>query len=103
MIQRDIQGLLDEYGNDLVIVHGGCPTGADKIAHDLCRQLNIREEVFPAQWDTFGKAAGPKRNAFMVSQGADLVLAYPKGVSRGTRHCMSVARKAGIEVIDNEC
>lgn len=89
-----------------VLVHGGCPTGADAIADEVWRDLMTRypplgtPEVHPADWRKHGRAAGPKRNAHMVSLGADVCLAFPLGASRGTRGCMALAEKAGIPVID---
>ena len=88
----------------LTVVHGNCPTGADAVADkwasQSCLKGLVTVERFPADWDTFGKAAGPLRNQQMVDSGADLVLAFPLGKSRGTRHCMRVAREAGIPVND---
>lgn len=96
----DILALLDIHGDDLVIVHGKCPTGADKIAEEFCDELNITQEKYPANWNRYGNAAGPIRNRKMVSLGADVVLAYPLGKSSGTRGCMELAEAAGIEVLD---
>lgn len=81
-----------------VVVHGDCPTGADRIASDWCQtQRDIFEEKHPANWK-FGKSAGPIRNQHMVDLGADICLAFPLPESRGTRHCMTAAAKAGIPV-----
>lgn len=46
----------------------------------------------------FCPAAGPLRTRDMVALGADLVLAFPLGPSRGTRSCMRLARQAGLSV-----
>lgn len=81
-----------------ILVHGGCPTGADAIADKVWRKQGFPVEVHPADWDAHGKAAGPLRNQAMVDLGADLVLAFPLGVSRGTRDCMARARSAGLLV-----
>lgn len=86
-----------------VIVHGGCPTGADAIAGNWARRydyLGLTEETWPADWSRHGRAAGPIRNAAMVAAGADVMLAFPLGASRGTRGCMRLAEAAGIRVVD---
>ena len=113
-----ISGLRCEFnfaqlaGKRLVVVHGACPTGADKFADDwylslvpcggyafrTLQRYDLSIERFPANWNLHGKAAGPLRNQQMVDAGADLVLAFPLGDSRGTRHCISVAVRAGIPV-----
>jgi hypothetical protein len=86
-----------------VLVHGDCATGADAMAHHwylMCRGvIPLGEDKFPAAWET-GRAAGPERNERMVKAGADLVLAFPLPEGSGTQHTMSLARAAGIEVIE---
>jgi hypothetical protein len=72
----------------------------DTLAAEVAEKLGMQIEAYPADWATFGKAAGPRRNAVMVASGADAVLAFPLGRSPGTRHCMRLAEKAGIRVIN---
>ena len=50
-------------------------------------------------WKNLGRKAGPLRNQKMVDLGADICIAFPQGESRGTRNCMKLADKAGIEVV----
>lgn len=103
-------------GRPLVIVHGGCPTGADMIAVAWMRiywRTHARQEAHPAQGhptQDFGSwpAAGPRRNAHMVSLGADLCLAFigpctkpncrrpQPHDSHGATNCAGLAEKAGI-------
>jgi hypothetical protein len=83
---------------DVVIVHGDCPTGADAMAQEFAEQHGIRTERHPADWKRYGKFAGPKRNQEMVDLGADICLAFILPGSRGTKHCMGAAEKAGIPV-----
>lgn len=84
------------------LVHGGCATGADDIAHrwfmSAGRKLGVTETPFFANWDGRGRAAGPERNKRMVEAGADLVLAFPLPEGSGTQHTMALAREAGIEI-----
>lgn len=81
-----------------VLVHGGCPTGADEIADQYWRSVGLPVNVFPADWRQFGKKAGPLRNQEMVDFGADLVLAFPLPHSRGTLDCTNRADTAGLPV-----
>jgi hypothetical protein len=83
----------------LTVVHGDCPTGIDAEAERICEERGIPSERYPADWDTHGKSAGPRRNKQMVDLGADLCLAFPKGVSRGTRGCLALAKAAGIKTL----
>jgi hypothetical protein len=95
-------GLLFCQHGPFTLVHGACATGADAAAHhwyEVAGQtLGCIEIRFPADWEQFGKRAGPIRNAEMVKAGADLVLAFFSGDSRGTRHTVSLAEEAGIQV-----
>lgn len=48
------------------VVHGGA-RGADAAASAfLAERPEVEETVFPADWDRYGKAAGPRRNQAMV-------------------------------------
>lgn len=82
------------------VVHGDCPTGADRMAADYAAGiLGVTVEAHPADWATHGRAAGPLRNQAMVDLGADLCLAFPLGGSRGTRDCMRRSEAAGIPLL----
>lgn len=81
-----------------VVLHGACPTGADALADLLATRRKIRIERFEADWERYGKCAGPLRNAAMLAAGADLVLAFWDGASRGTANMIGIARAAGVEV-----
>jgi hypothetical protein len=85
------------------LIHGACATGADAHAHHWCEvagaALGVIEVQYPADWQQFGKRAGPIRNEKMIREaGAELVLAFPLLDSRGTWHTIELAKKAGIQV-----
>lgn len=82
----------------IVIVHGGCPTGADRMAWEWAWRAGVPCEVWPAEWAAHGRAAGPIRNAQMVAAGARFCLAFPLPGSRGTEDCVRRAEAAGIPV-----
>lgn len=86
---------LDSIRPTLVLCGGA--SGADRLASDWARAHNVPVEVFPADWKTHGRAAGPIRNQQMLDEGRpDIVLAFPGGP--GT-HDMSVkAALAGIPI-----
>lgn len=84
----------------MTVVHGGCPTGADDFAEQWAgyHAPEVTSEIHEAEWDEHGKAAGPIRNREMVQLGADIVLAFPLGESRGTRNTMQLAEGHGLYV-----
>jgi hypothetical protein len=88
-----------ELGKPLrpVLVHGACPTGADRMADELWRNLwGWPTEEHPADWEAHGKAGDPIRNQHMVSLGADLCVGFPLGESCGTYGCLALADAAEI-------
>jgi hypothetical protein len=87
------------FREQITIIHGGCPTGADSAAAAWVWSADeVRQEIFHADWEKYGKRAGPIRNAEMVKAGADVVLAFPLPGGRGTQHTIRLAREAGIPV-----
>ena len=79
-------------------VHGGCPSGADKLASMRSRIPGDSEAVYLADWDTHGKAAGFIRNTQMAKLSPEVCLAFWDGKSNGTRHMIEEAVKHGIPV-----
>lgn len=97
MILNEIYALADVLESSLTIVHGACPTGADHIADQWAHEReDVKVEHWPAKWELYGKAAGPRRNEAMVDAGADLCVAFLKDGSTGTRQTIALARTAKI-------
>lgn len=71
----------------------GMQTGGDAVGRLWADLAGINVVRFPADWDTYGKSAGPVRNAWMAWYGTHL-LALWDGASRGTANMIAVA-KAG--------
>lgn len=81
-----------------LVIDGGA-NGADLLARSWGWDRDVKRRTFPAKWKEHGKAAGPIRNAQMLSEGEpDLVVAFPGG--RGTANMVSLARGSGVKVIE---
>lgn len=78
------------------VVSGGA-TGADSGGEDWAKSREIPVKGFPADWKTYGKAAGPMRNQAMASY-ADAVALFPGG--KGTASMYRIAKATGIEIYD---
>lgn len=76
-----------------MIIHG-CARGVDTAAGDEALKWGLGVEEHPADWETYGKSAGFRRNAEMVER-ADLVVAFWDGRSHGTMNTISTARNRG--------
>ena len=85
-----------EWGVD-EIVHGGA-TGADACAAAFAMTREIEETVFEADWDMYGRAAGPKRNEEIAKylEVCGELVAFPGG--RGTQDMIRRASDHGIPV-----
>ena len=91
--------LLQSAGKGTVLVHGACPTGADRLADEITYSWPWTVERHPAEWYMHGKAAGPLRNQAMVDLGADVCIAFLLPGSRGTVDCAARAEAAGIRTL----
>lgn len=89
-----------------LLVHGDSPLGADRRAAEWAERHQVPAVPMPAQWQTLGRRAGPARNTAMVQLCKQLracgwlvlVIAFPAPASKGTRHCIDIAEKAGFAV-----
>lgn len=101
-IKRALMDAIWDLGTlpvNITVVHGACHLGgADTIAAEIAEGFGMKVEAHPAERGPRGEVLGPKRNAHMVSLGADLCLAFPDAKSRGTIDCMRKAANAGIPV-----
>lgn len=84
------------HPSSVIVVHGACPTGADAIVDVIAQDLGCQVERHPADWKTFGKSAGFRRNKEMVDLGAAYTLAFIKNGSRGASHTAGLSEDAGI-------
>ena len=83
-------------GRDFISGHA---RGADKLGERFANANQCKLLIFPADWKTHKKGAGPIRNQQMIDEGKpDLVVALPGG--RGTADMVRRAKKHGIEVAE---
>lgn len=126
-IRQSLAAVITTLGpQNVTIVHGACPTGADALTDQIAGEwAGLAIERHPADWDhcapgcpdkphrvrkqpgdihhpgeldDYCPGAGPRRNRHMVSLGADLCMPFPLPGSRGTKKCMRYARAAGIPI-----
>lgn len=90
-----------------LIIHGMCPTGADKWADEWAIENEVPVIRKPPNWNTHGRKAGPMRNKRMAELakemsmfGGKLCVAFPGGL--GTANMVNECIAAGIEVREVE-
>lgn len=84
-------------GFDIGCVVSGGARGADDLGERYARWRGLSLQVYPADWKTLGKRAGPIRNEQMA-ENADALIALWDGDSPGTRHMIETARTRGLLV-----
>ena len=97
---RVTEEYIDSEDAFTVIVAGGA-AGADELAKDYALEHGLQYIEFPADWEKYGRAAGPKRNDDMVKfikEKNGRALYFWDGESKGTKQCIESARKNGIDV-----
>src|SRR5215213_10210322 len=96
LVEKALNALI-LHPEDSVVIHGAA-RGADRLAGDWARRHDAAVIAIPADWDRFGKAAGPIRNSLMLTdQKPDVVIAFPGG--DGTADMVAKARRARLVVI----
>ena len=87
---------LDQLSGVTRVIHGGA-RGADTLAGEWADARDITCDMYPANWDKYGKAAGAIRNQQMLDEARpDAVVAFPGG--RGTADMVARATLAGVPV-----
>lgn len=101
-IRKLIRELKEDADDDLVTIVTGGARGADSIAHRVAKEEGCNTMIFRAQWDQYGRSAGPRRNQQMLDESEpDHVFAFKiKLESPGTDDCVRRAKKMGIPVTE---
>ena len=76
--------------NEIIIVSGGAK-GADMLGERYARENGLKIERYLADWETYGKSAGPRRNMQMAKV-CDYVICFWDGKSKGTKSMLMSAK-----------
>lgn len=77
--------------NEIIIMSGGAK-GADALGEQYAKENGFKIERYNADWDKYGRSAGPKRNELMAKN-CDCVICFWDGQSRGTKSMIDYAKK----------
>lgn len=78
------------------IISGRC-SGADELGERYARERGYKIKLFPAQWGTLGRKAGPIRNKQMAEY-SDALIAFWDGESKGTGGMIGLAEENGLQI-----
>jgi len=98
--ERNMRQVIEKL-NPETIIHGGS-RGADELAHCIADHLGIHVQVFEADWEKYGRSAGPIRNKKMLKLGRpDRVVAFFDGKrTKGTMNMIKLAKAANVDVVE---
>jgi predicted Rossmann fold nucleotide-binding protein DprA/Smf involved in DNA uptake len=74
------------------VIISGHAKGVDMMGELYAQKNNLACEIYPAEWDKYGRSAGPRRNEQMA-QIADKVVVFWDFKSRGTKNMVEMAKK----------
>lgn len=82
-----------------IIIEGGA-RGADRLSKKVGEELGFYVKEMSADWDKYGRSAGPIRNRGMLSKMPRYVLAFHDDIehSKGTKDCINEALRRGFLV-----
>jgi len=83
---------LERYRTNITLVVSGAARGADSLGERWAIDNKIPTQIFPANWDKWGKRAGFIRNEDIIKN-CDCAIAFWDGQSRGTAHSISLCEK----------
>ena len=85
-----------QYQTEIEIV-SGTARGADRLGEQYAREKGYPMKQFSADWNKYGKAAGPIRNQQMANY-ADALITFWNGKSRGTKNMIDLAKEIGLKI-----
>lgn len=95
-----ISELHQKYPDKQVVMITGAAKGADQLGSLYARNHSIPLKEFPADWNTYGRSAGPIRNQQMLDyalHGVPALIVFWDGKSRGTKNIISIAKRCNVQ------
>ena len=87
--------------SDIDAIISGGAKGADALAERFAQEYKLTLIVKDAEWEKYGRAAGPIRNKLIIEE-ADAVVAFPRATSKGTLNSINLVKKLDkrIEILN---
>lgn len=98
MLDEKLNFYFQNVPMEKVLIIGGGAKGADKLGKDWAKENIIEYKTFHADWNKYGKAAGPKRNTEMAKIATHLI-AFNTG-GRGTADMLRQANDFKLKIRD---
>lgn len=95
-LEKELDNIFKEYHDDITIISGAA-RGTDTLGVAYAVRHNLNFIKMPADWDTYGKSAGYRRNEDMANF-SDVLVAFWDGNSKGTKHMIDIATRKGMPI-----
>ena len=98
VVEKEVMNYIGKFIDkvEIEIISGGA-SGVDTLGERFAKEHNLRLKVVPADWKTYGRSAGPRRNEQMARMAGTLI-AFWDGKSRGTKNMIDTAKRLGLRV-----
>lgn len=94
-----VQYCIEQSGFEISKMLSGCCRGVDRRAEEWAKLNRIPIDPYPANWDKYGKKAGPIRNGIMADRGDALIAILDKyAENKGTRNMIACARWYNLRI-----
>jgi predicted Rossmann fold nucleotide-binding protein DprA/Smf involved in DNA uptake len=97
LLEQCINQMIQGTDQKITKIISGGAKGADHLAEKFAKKYGIEIIVHHADWEKYGKSAGPKRNTLIVDS-CDVLVAFPSKDSRGTWDSVTKAKRVGKKV-----
>lgn len=92
-----VSNVIKHYLPYITKIHVGDAKGVDSLVVRFCSENNINYQIFKADWNKYGKGAGPIRNRELIN-GTSILIAFPSNNSKGTISAINIANELNINV-----
>lgn len=93
-----VDNLCHDRGTSITEVVSGKARGADTLGERWAEEMDVPVAEFPADWDLYGRSAGPIRNGLMAKYG-EALLAFLAPDSKGTKDMIEQATRERLSPI----
>jgi hypothetical protein len=84
---------------DIKEIVSGKAKGVDNLGEEFASNNDIDVKLFPADWEKYGRCAGPMRNKQMAEYADGLVLIWD-GKSKGSSNMLQEAKKKDLVIVE---
>ncbi len=94
--QKIVDRVITDSGFEISQVVSGGARGVDTCGEYWAEDNGVDIEVFSADWQKYGRAAGPIRNKQMANYAEALIAIYDSSKSKGTANMIKQAKEQGL-------